>query len=297
MNILRPTCLKDLIGQQNIRDCLEISINASNKKGEALPHCLFTAPPGLGKTTLSLIIAKELKTNIQIANGANVRIIKQILPYITRTSMRSILFIDEIHQLRNDCQELLFPIMEDFRLDLESRGETVSINLEPFTLIGATTNSGKLSEPFIDRFPIKHYLEVYNDDDITKLIKLNSEKLKQQIDNDAALYLAQNSKGVPRIANNLLKWVCDFCVAKQFTSITYDIVKNSLNMLGIKDGLNKQDRLYLNVLQHFKCPIGLKTLASSTNISIDTIENQIEPFLLRKKLIMKTNKGRILYNG
>lgn len=291
---LRPTKLNDIIGQTSVIECLSISINASKVKNVALPHLLFEAGPGLGKTTLALAIANEAGVPLQIANGANLRTVRTLLPYITKTEKHSILFIDEIHRLTKLTQELLYPVMEDFRLDLVNGEETVSIPLEPFTLIGATTQAGELTQPMVDRFPLKHQLTTYSNKELIQLLKINSDTLNLRLKDDAAEEISKRSRGVPRITNNLLKWVGDYCIAKGFQVISGDIVREAANMMGIDDrGLNEQDRRYINVLKRAGKPVGLKTLVAATNLNEDTILTQIEPFLLRQNIIAKESKGRV----
>lgn len=295
MKDLRPTKLNDLVGQSRVIECLQISILAARHESKALPHVLLYGPPGLGKTTIASIIANEMESDIQFANGGNCRQIKFILPYISKATENSVLFIDEIHRMSPVVEELLYPVMEDFRLDL-SDGETVeSIDLPQFTIIGSTTDSGQLSAPLRDRFVIKQSLDVYEDDEIVSLLKLNAKKFGLSIIENGYMEIAKRSRGTPRIANNLLSWVKDFTLAKNIRTVDNLVVKKAMDLQGINElGLNEQDRKYLDTLKRIGKPVGLSTLVSSLNIQRETITEQIEPFLLQQNLIMKTGKGRVL---
>ncbi len=293
MNELRPTHLKDIIGQEQIKKNLGILIKSAQLRNDSLPHLLFNGPPGLGKTTLSLAIAEEVG-DIQIANGANLRTIKCLLPYLARITEFSILFIDEIHRCRPIVEEILYPVMEDFRCDVPTKDEDISFDVPKFTLIGATTESGGLSKPLYDRFSHKFELQLYSDKELVQLTKINSSKLNVQIDDEACLILVGVCRGVPRIVNHLLEWVRDISLVKGYTYISKEIVKGAIKDLAIsEDGLTVNDRYYLSLLSK-SIPTGLDTIAASTNLSKNTIESIIEPYLLTKGLIKKTGKGRIL---
>jgi len=290
----RPDTLNNIIGQEEVKKCLEVSISAAKKQQRPLPHILLDGGPGLGKTSLARILAKEMDVGIQIANGAGCRKIKSILPYVAKTPPGTILFIDEIHRLTRMVEEFLYPVLEDFRIDLESGGETTSIHLEPFTIIGATTDSGALSPPLYDRFILKHHLHLYNIEELSKLILINSKKISMTVKEDAAKEIAKRSRDTPRVANNLLKWLNDYCVAHNISVLSLDIVVSGCNMLGVDDkGLDEQDKRYLSVLSKTH-PMGLKTIVASVGINEETILTQIEPFLLRHKVIIKMSKGRML---
>ncbi len=289
---LRPTKLEDIVGQDNIKQRLNISIAAAKGRGEMLPHILADGPPGTGKTTVAQAIANEMGQELIIANGANLRSIKSLLPYLARAG-NNILFIDEIHRCTTLVQEFLYPAMEDFRFDIGGDGE-MSIDLEPFTLIGATTEAGALAPPLYDRFTLKYHLSLYNTDELSYLIKLAGAKMGLTVTSASADYLAKTSRGTPRIALARLKWVGDYVFPKEEVSV--GAVADALKLAEIHpDGTTPQDRQYLDVLKEYAgTPIGLKTLVAETGLAPETITEQIEPYLLRKDLIKRTSKGRVL---
>ena len=302
-NELRPTRLSDLIGQEDIINNLRVSITSVKARHDVLQHCLFYGGAGLGKTTLARALAKELDTDIEIANGSAISTNKDILPYIMKMNKGSILFIDEIHRMNRKVQEYLLTVIEDFRLDIvipagkNSQGETISIDVPHFTLIGATTEMGDLVQPFLDRFKLKHFMRPYSVDDLSEMIIGNAKKLRVNIKEDGVKVIAKASRGTPRIANNFLEWVRDFQIAYDISSLHKTEVTRALKMQGIDDnGLNPIDRDYLNVLK--KLPngsaIGVNTLCSALSIDRQTIEQKIEPFLIQKGYIVKTQKGRML---
>ncbi len=292
MNELRPTNLKDIIGQEQIKKNLGILIKSAQLRNDSLPHLLFNGPPGLGKTTLSLAIAEEVG-DIQIANGANLRTIKCLLPYLARITEYSIFFIDEIHRCRPIVEETLYPVMEDFRCDVETNNQEVSFDVPKFTLIGATTESGGLSKPLYDRFSHKFELQLYSNRELVQLAKINASKLNVQIDDEARLALVRVCRGVPRLVNHLLQWTRDISLVKGYTYISKQIVESAIKDLSIsEDGLTPIDRQYLALLDK-SIPTGLDTIVASSNLSKNTIENVIEPYLLTKNLIKKTGKGRL----
>ena len=248
----------------------------------------------MGKTTLSNALANELGSDIQVANGANLRSIKNVIPYLMRVNNRSVLFIDEIHRMTKLVEEFLYPVMEDFKIDMSDGEEIISLQIPKFTLVGATTEAGVLSAPLRDRFKLKFTLELYDELSLATLIEGNSKKLKIEMSDDAIFSLAKASRGTPRIANGLLEWVRDYRIAKGLKVITYTDLVASLSMRGIHtDGSTEQDRKYLNFLKTQKNPVGLDTIVSSINVNKDTVLNVIEPFLLQSGKIFKTSKGRM----
>lgn len=293
-NNLRPISFNDVVGQKQIVDMLKICTESAKKRNEALGHVLLGGGPGLGKTSLSTILAAELNCQLQIANGANLRSIKNILPYIMRIKERGILFIDEIHRCHTQVQEFLYPVVEDFRCDL-GYATQISHMVPRFTLIGATTNAGLLSQPMLDRFTYKFVLEYYSVDELYTLIALNSVKLNVKLTKEACRVIAAASRGTPRIANNLLRWCRDYTDSKKSVYITQDLAVEALKTSGIdSDGTSDSDNKYLHVLQSSFEPVGIKTLVSMTGIDEDTILNNIEPFLFRMGKIKKTPRGRVL---
>ncbi len=264
------------------------------KNDEVLPHILFDGPPGVGKTCLASILANEAVTDIQIANGSSVRSIKTLLPYLMKIKEGTILFIDEIHRLTTLTSEFLYPVMEDFRVDLGKEKETITINLPKFSLIGATTEGGSLTRPLFDRFQHKFYLDIYEVTDLVVLLKQSSLTLNVDISEAALIMIGERARGTPRIANNLLEWTKKVMGSLHRYEIDSDMVDKAMNMIGIdKDGLDKNDRKYLGFLKRQTKPMGLNTLVASLDICRDTLEQVIEPFLLRKKLMIKTGKGRM----
>lgn len=291
MNIVRPTNFNSIIGQSDVIKRLGICVEACNKTGSVLPHVLIDGPPGLGKTTMASALASEMNVNLYTCNAANIRSIKNILPYIMGISPRSVLFIDEIHRLPKIVEEFLYPIMEDFVLNISVENKVESIDLPMFTIVGATTSGGSLSQPLYDRFCIKEHLTFYTIDELAKLAELNAKKLGLMIGPDELNNIAKRSKGTPRILNSRLQWYRNFVLTndKKYT------VDEIFDMQGIDQyGLDSYDRLYLDVLRKNRgAPIGLKSISSLTGIAIETIENSIEPFLMRSGYVVRTTKGRL----
>lgn len=294
--MLRPQLLKDVIGQEQLKERLSISISSAKQLRQPLDHILYNGPPGVGKTTLAHVIANEMGVPIQIANGANLRSIKRILPYIFSIKPNSVFLIDEVHRLTKVVEEFIYPLMEDFRVDLVSKEEVVNIKIDPFTLIGSTTLSGILAPPFYDRFGIHEELNLYSISDLTNLVLKRSQELQLKMGMNEATVIAQRSRGTPRIAQNLLKWIRDICVVKKMPP-SVELIKRGMKLKGIDDqGLTRSDRKYLHILRtQFKGgPVGIDTLSSAIGISKETIVNIIEPYLIHCGLINKTIKGRII---
>ena len=290
---LRPTRLHDIIGQTNIKKRLNISIKACQTLNEPLPHLLFYGPSGTGKTTFAQAIANELNYPIEIGNGANIQSIKSLLPYLMRLKENSILFIDELHRLPIKVAELLYVCIEEFRVDIGNK-DSVSIDLPKFTFIGATTNSGLIPKPLYDRFVLKFPLSLYSVSELEEIITANAKKSGVLLSPEAVNTIATSSRHTPRIANNRLKWIRHYGVSHGINIIKNQDILNALSLEGVnKDGIDNNDIKYLSVLKQHQ-PAGINTLSSLTNISRDTIEEVIEPFLLKLNKIKKTQKGRML---
>ena len=299
MNTLRPNKLSDILGQKQVINVLNVNIKSAKHREDCLPHTLFYGPPGTGKTTLANAIANEMGCSIQVANGANLRTIKNLIPYIMRVEEHSILFIDEIHRMTKIVEEFLYPVMEDYKVDMsvagkDMIGETISIDIPKFTLVGATTEYGSLSKPLIDRFEHKHTLKLYNNIDLKQIVDYNSIKLNLKMSDNAAKFVTRVSRGTPRIANSLLQWLRDYRIAQGLESLSEDDVEAAMGMKGIdSEGMTEVDRKYLKVLRKSGQPLGINTISSIIGIDKETIEGIIEPWLLSNGKIIKTSKGRV----
>lgn len=297
---LRPRTLNEYIGQDNIKKMVDIHIKAAKERNEPMDHVLLVGPPGLGKTTLANIMATEMGVNIKITSGPVLDKQGDLAAMVSNLERGDILFIDEIHRTNKQVQEILYPAMEDYVIDIMlgkgPSARSIRIDIEPFTLIGATTRSGLLSSPFLSRFGLILELDYYTINDLVKLIKINSKKLSVSIEEEAAKEIAIRSRGTPRIANRLLKRIRDFAQVNNHKTITKDIVLESLKILGVDDmGLDRVDRKILNlILDNFNGgPVGLKTLASALGEETDTIENVFEPYLIRIGMLKRTPRGRV----
>src|SRR5262245_54082369 len=247
---LRPQKLEDVVGQRTVIERLRIMLNAARKRKEPLGHLLLDGPPGLGKTTFATVLPRELGTECQITSGPVLTAPKDLLPYLTNASYGSVLFIDEIHRLPAAVEEFIYPVMEDFRVDI-SLGEglnarTINMRLKPFTVIGATTRSGLLTAPLRDRFVNREHLDFYAIDELAAIVSRNSRKLKTKISEEATLEIARRSRGTPRVANNLLRWCRDFADSEADGRVTNDVARDALAKREIDElGLDRQDRRYL----------------------------------------------------
>lgn len=300
---LRPLAMNEMVGQRDTIERLRIAIHAARSREEPLGHILFDGPPGLGKTTFATVIPNEMGTTVQLASGAALKAPKDLIPYLTNLSAGSVLFIDEIHRLPKNVEEYLYTAMEDFRIDIVLgegvNARTLNLDLQPFTLIGATTRAGMLSAPLRDRFQIREHLSFYPIDDLCEILGRNAKKLKVTIDPIATEAIAIRSRGTPRIANNRLLWVRDYAHSCEAEIIDSTIAIRAMQMTGIDQlGLDKQDRNYLDTLLRVFAggPAGLEAIAHTMNVSADTLEDEVEPFLLRSELIVRTRRGRMATN-
>ncbi len=296
---LRPLSFDDFAGQDQILENLKVFVEAANQRNEALDHTLFHGPPGLGKTTLANILANELQVGIKITSGPVLDKPGDLAGLLTNLEERDVLFIDEIHRLSPIVEEYLYSAMEDFKIDImiESgpNARTVQINLNPFTLIGATTRSGLLTAPMRARFGISSRLQYYTTELLTTIIERSASILKMPIDLEAAIEIAGRSRGTPRIANALLRRVRDFAQIKGNGTIDIEIARYALKALNVDaHGLDEMDNKILNtIIDKFKGgPVGLTTLATAVSESSETIEEVYEPFLIQEGFIMRTPRGR-----
>ncbi|MCA9398224.1 MAG: Holliday junction branch migration DNA helicase RuvB [Candidatus Omnitrophica bacterium] len=299
---LRPAQMADFVGQTNLINNLKVSIQAAKQRGEPVEHMLFSGPPGLGKTSLANIVAYEMGARITITSGPAIERAGDLIGILTNLEEGDVLFIDEIHRISKVVEEFLYPAMENFKIDfIVDKGpyaKTVNFNLKPFTLIGATTRSGLLASPLRDRFGIFHHLNFYDPDELAQIITNSAGKLNVGIEEPAALRIAQCSRGTPRIANRLLRRVRDYAQVKTNDDVIgLSIVNEALRSLEIDDhGLDRTDlRLLQIILDHYKGgPVGIDALAATLNEEVDTIEDVVEPYLLKIGFVKRTPRGREL---
>jgi Holliday junction DNA helicase RuvB len=296
---LRPQRLDEVIGQREVIERLKIVLDAARKRGEPLGHILFDGPPGLGKTTFATVLPREMGTTCQIASGPALKAPKDLLPYLTNAAEGSVLFIDEIHRLPRAVEEFIYPAMEDFRIDIVLgegvNARTLNLRLKRFTLVGATTRSGLLTAPLRDRFQMREHLDFYTVEELAEIVRRSARKLATPIAGEAALELARRSRGTPRIANSRLRWVRDYATSKSDGRVTLELARAALEMQGIDEkGLDHQDRRYLDTLIRVFCggPAGVEALAHTMNLAVDTLCDEVEPYLLRLEFIVRTPRGR-----
>ena len=298
---LRPHNLDEYIGQNKVKENMKIYIKSAKKREEPLDHSLFYGPPGLGKTTIANIIANEMHSNIKITSGPAIEKPGDLAALLTNLSEYDVLFIDEIHRLSKSVEEILYPALEDFTLDIMigkgPSSRSIRLDLPKFTLIGATTKAGSLTTPLRDRFGIIHRLELYSEDDLSKIIERSSKILDIKIEEESAREIARRSRGTPRIANRLLKRVRDYAIVLGNGEIDLKIAKHALNQLEIDElGLDDIDRRILEtmIVQYQGRPVGIEALSATVGEEIDTIEDVYEPYLIQIGFIARTLRGRIV---
>ena len=297
---IRPALIEEYIGQKEVKDNMKVFIEAAKIRGESLDHVLLYGPPGLGKTTMAYIIANELEVNIKTASGPSIEKPGDLAAVLSSLEPGDVLFIDEIHRMPRFIEEILYPAMEDFTLDIiiGSEGSTrnIKIDLPPFTLVGATTKAGDLTSPLRDRFGIVNKLQYYTEEELTKIIKRTSKVLETEIEEEAAKELASRSRGTPRIANKLFRRVRDFALVEGKGTIDLEVTKKALDRLKIdRIGLDETDKeLLLEIIEKFSGgPVGIDSLATAVGEETSTIEDMYEPYLIQIGMLKRTSRGRI----
>ncbi len=299
-NSIRPETIDEYIGQKDVKENIKVFVEAAKKRNESLDHVLLYGPPGLGKTTLAYIIANELGTNIKTASGPSIEKSGDLAAILSTLEKGDVLFIDEIHRMPRYIEEILYPAMEDFTLDIiigsEGNTRNIKIDLPPFTLVGATTRAGDLSAPLRDRFGIISKLQYYTVEELTEIIKRTSRVLDIEIEDNAAVELASRSRGTPRIANRLFKRVRDFAIVEDKKCIDKEVVDKALSRLKVDEiGLDETDHeLLLAIINKFNGgPVGVEAVASAIGEEVTTIEDVYEPYLLQTGLLKRTTRGRV----
>ncbi len=298
---MRPQGLDEFIGQEDARANLKVFIQSARQRGEAMDHTLFYGPPGLGKTTLAQIMSRELGVNFRMTSGPVLAKAGDLAAILTNLEARDVLFIDEIHRLNPVVEEVLYPALEDFELDLVigegPAARTVRIELQPFTLVGATTRLGLLTTPLRDRFGIPTRLQFYTENELFEIVTRNARKLGAPADDGGAREIAKRARGTPRIAGRLLRRVVDFALVEGNGTVTQELADHALTRLGVdKLGLDGADRRYLRLIaEHYAGgPVGIETMSAALSESRDALEEVIEPYLLQQGMVQRTPRGRML---
>jgi Holliday junction DNA helicase RuvB len=297
--LLRPDNFKEYIGQKKIVQNIDVMVESAKKRGQSMDHVLLSGPPGLGKTSLAMIISKALGSQLHVISGPAIEKKGDLAAILTNLGPRDVLFIDEIHRMHISVEEILYSAMEDYRLDIVigegAAARTMQIDIAPFTLIGATTRSGLLSNPLRDRFMAHLHFDFYQAEELAQIIANNAKKLDIKIDDDARLKMAKCSRGTPRIANRILRRVRDFAIVRNSNNVTMEDVDHSLEMMDIDiHGLDRMDRKILNVIHDYYGggPVGIEALCATLSEDRNTIEDVYEPFLLKEGFLVRTPRGR-----
>lgn len=291
---LRPTKLEEIVGNDKLKRVLKIIVAAAKKEDRSIPHTVLHGHYGCGKTTIARVLAHEIGSAFIEVNAAAIKSKEDLLKLIPKIEKNTVLFIDEIHRLKTKHEELFYSLMEDFRTFIPTPDGIVEINIPQFTLIGATTNLGSLSGPFLSRFIQNHSVSMYSNEELKEIVRLSASKLKIGIDEDAALLIAERSKNVPRYANNRLTWVKDYCSSEDKVYIGIKEVDEAFELVGIdENGFDEMDRSYLDTIERFQ-PIGLTNLAAAIGATPETVIKYIEPIMLARDIVTITREGRSL---